>query len=128
VAVGLTPFTQYRLAGCRLDLAFRDARLDVEVDGERFHRDAQGRRKAEDLWRDLAIRAAGWTVLRFWVYELREDMAACARKVQDRLTSLPENTSVLWEPSNGAAHGFHLVSIASCVTIATSPSKDAARR
>ncbi|MBM4017421.1 MAG: DUF559 domain-containing protein [Planctomycetes bacterium] len=93
VAVGLAPFTQYPLAGCRLDLAFRDARLDVEVDGERFHRDAQGRRKAEDLWRDLAIRGAGWTVMRFWVYELREDMAGCVRKIQDRLTSLSERVT-----------------------------------
>jgi very-short-patch-repair endonuclease len=102
VAVGVTPFTQYPLAGCRLDLAFRDACLDVEVDGERYHRDAQGRRKAEDLWRDLAIRAAGWTVLRFWVYELSEDMPACLRKIQDRLASLQEKVCAHRAPDAGA--------------------------
>lgn len=102
VAVGLTPFTQYPLAGCRLDLAFRDALLDVEVDGERYHRDAQGRRKAEDLWRDLAIRGAGWTVMRFWVYELREDMAGCVRKIQDRLTSLSEKATPCREEDGSA--------------------------
>jgi very-short-patch-repair endonuclease len=82
VAAGLCPITQYPLAGCRLDLAFPGARLDVEVDGERYHRDAGGRRKAEDLWRDLAIRAAGWTPMRFWVYELRDDMAGCVQRIK----------------------------------------------
>jgi len=55
------------LAGKRLDLALPECRLDIEVDGERHHRDEFGGRKAEDLWRDLAVKAAGWTPLRFWV-------------------------------------------------------------
>jgi len=83
VEAGLSPQPQYWLAGKRLDLALPDYRLDIEVDGERHHRDEFGRRKAEDLWRDLAVKAAGWTPLRFWVYELREDMDACVRKVKD---------------------------------------------
>jgi len=87
VDAGLSPITQYPLAGCRLDLAFPEARLDVEVDGERYHRDATGRRKAEDLWRDLTIRAAGWFPLRFWVYELRDDMAGRVRCIQEHLTT-----------------------------------------
>jgi very-short-patch-repair endonuclease len=62
---GIKPVTQYPLAGRRLDLAIIDAKLDIEVDGERYHRDEAGRRKAEDLWRDIAVRAVGcgscWT-------------------------------------------------------------------
>ncbi|HUT61255.1 MAG TPA: AAA domain-containing protein [Phycisphaerae bacterium] len=88
VDAGLMPLTQYPLAGCRLDLAFPEARLDVEVDGERYHRDASGRRKAEDLWRDLTVRAAGWMPLRFWVYELREDMTGCVRRIQSHLAAV----------------------------------------
>ncbi|MBE3037308.1 MAG: DUF559 domain-containing protein, partial [Chloroflexi bacterium] len=85
VAACIRPETQYPLAGHRLDLAVVDAKLDIEVDGERYHRDESGRRKAEDLWRDLAIKAAGWTPVRFWVYELREDMSACVGRVQEHL-------------------------------------------
>jgi very-short-patch-repair endonuclease len=84
---GLAALTQYPLAGCRLDLAFPKARLDVEVDGERYHRDVTGRRKAEDLWRDLTIRAAGWTPLRFWVYELRDDMEKCVQQIRAHIES-----------------------------------------
>jgi very-short-patch-repair endonuclease len=87
VSAGIKPVTQYPLAGRRLDLAVLDARLDIEVDGERYHRDEAGRRKAEDLWRDIAVRAAGWTPLRFWVYELREDMDECVRRVQRHLAN-----------------------------------------
>jgi len=72
---------QYSLAGKRLDLAIPEVKLDIEVDGERYHRDEQGRRKAEDLWRDVAIKAAGWIPLRFWVYELREDIGRCVEIV-----------------------------------------------
>ncbi len=84
---GLSPVPQYPLAGCRLDLAFPEARLDVEVDGERYHRDAAGRRKAEDLWRDMTIRATGWTPLRFWVYELRENMESCVQRIKQHIDS-----------------------------------------
>lgn len=87
VAAGLKPLTQYPLAGYRLDLAFPQARLDVEVDGERYHRDTSGRRKAEDLWRDLTLKGAGWRPLRFWVYELKEDIAGCVQRIMEHLSA-----------------------------------------
>ena len=73
--------SQYPLVGKRLDLAIPSLKIDIEVDGEKYHRDASGMRKAEDLWRDMTIKAAGWTPIRFWVYELREAMAECVGKV-----------------------------------------------
>lgn len=91
INVGLAPLTQYPLAGCRLDMAFPEACLDVEVDGERYHRDASGRRRAEDLWRDMTIRATGWTPLRFWVYELRDDMEGCIQRIRARLADCLKN-------------------------------------
>ena len=33
----------------------------------------------------FATKAAGWTPLRFWVYELREDMAGCVAAVKRHL-------------------------------------------
>lgn len=95
VAAGLSPRTQYPLVGYRLDLAFPEARLDVEVDGERFHRDSGGRGKAEDLWRDMTVRAAGWRPLRFWVYELREDLAGCVQRIREELERTSRPPAVL---------------------------------
>jgi very-short-patch-repair endonuclease len=76
---GLDPAPQYRLAGRRLDLALieGDIRLDVEVDGETYHRDPDGFRKVSDIWRDHVVTSLGWRVRRFWVYELKEDMERC---------------------------------------------------
>jgi len=87
-AQGIHPWPQYSLAGKRLDLALPEVQLDIEVDGERYHRDEYGRRKAEDLWRDIAVKAAGWTPLRFWVYELRRDMDECVHTVKREIARL----------------------------------------
>jgi very-short-patch-repair endonuclease len=84
---GLEPKPQYPLAGRRLDLALihGDRKLDVEVDGETFHRDPDGFRKVSDKWRDHQIRGLGWMVLRFWVYELRDDMERCVDRIVHEL-------------------------------------------
>jgi very-short-patch-repair endonuclease len=62
-----------------------DVKLDVEVDGEAYHRDPDGFRKVSDQWRDHQIRGLGWKVLRFWVYELRDDMERCVDRIVDEL-------------------------------------------
>jgi len=82
-ARGLDPIPQYPLAGRRLDLALirGDRRLDVEVDGAAWHRDPDGHRRASDLWRDHQVTGLGWQVLRFWVYQLREDMDDCVDRI-----------------------------------------------
>lgn len=66
-----------------MDLALirGERRLDIEVDGDWFHRDPDGRRKMADLWRDHQLRALGWTVVRFWGYELRENLDGCVERI-----------------------------------------------
>jgi very-short-patch-repair endonuclease len=83
VVRGLQPIPQYPLAGRFLDLALirDDRRLDIEVDGDAWHRDTDGRRRQSDLWRDHQIRSLGWGVIRFWVYELRDDLNACVDRI-----------------------------------------------
>ncbi len=87
VAHGLDPIPQHPVAGRFLDLAIVDEsrhpplRLDIEVDGVAFHTDVEGNRLASDLWRDHQLRGLGWKVLRFWVYELRDDMEECLEQV-----------------------------------------------
>jgi very-short-patch-repair endonuclease len=84
VAGGIQPLPQYPLAGRRLDLAVvrPDRKLDIEVDGDAFHRDLDGMRRSSDIWRDHQIRGLGWEVVRFWVYQLKEDLDGCVERVR----------------------------------------------
>ena len=85
---GIDAISQYPLSGRRLDFAVLrgNVKLDVEVDGVRWHTTYDGQRKFDDIWRDAQISAAGWRVLRFWVYELRGDMPACIQKIKSVLS------------------------------------------
>ena len=77
---GLSPTPQYPIAGRRLDFALKGAEgqmLDLEVDGRRWHMDADGLRKVGDVWRDHQLKSLGWKVRRFWVDELDKDMERC---------------------------------------------------
>jgi len=89
-ARGIEFAQQYPAQGYYLDFAFfpPDGRkVNVEVDGETYHRDRDGNLRAEDIRRDLVLRADGWTVRRFWVYELRDDWEACIRRIRTTLES-----------------------------------------
>lgn len=85
-AEGIETEPQHRVLGRRLDLALRDLsrgkKIDIEVDGAAYHLNADGTRKRDDLYRDLQLRASGWKVLRFWVYELRKDLKGCVSKIK----------------------------------------------
>lgn len=81
---GIEFHQQYPACGFYLDfgLLHEGLKLDVEVDGESYHRNASGARKIEDLRRDQILIAAGWRVVRFWVYQLREDMDGCVAEIE----------------------------------------------
>lgn len=86
VAQGLEPIPQYPLAGRRLDMALVRSgkfslKLDIEVDGESYHRNPDGSRKKDDLWRDLQLKGLGWKIKRFWVYMLRENIDECVKSI-----------------------------------------------
>ncbi|MBY6143841.1 AAA family ATPase [Mameliella alba] len=77
---GLDPQPQHEIAGRRLDFALfgpNEIKLDLEVDGRRWHQTPDGRRKTDDLWRDHQMKSLGWRVRRFWVDELAKDMEGC---------------------------------------------------
>ncbi len=84
--VGIAFVPQYPVAGRYLDLAIlTPLKIDIEVDGEAFHRTGGGGRKDDDHWRDLQMQSLGWKVFRFWVYQLRESMNDCVARVQNAL-------------------------------------------
>jgi very-short-patch-repair endonuclease len=80
---GVESEPQYPVLGRRLDLALvsKVKKIDIEVDGDRFHRNPDGTRKRDDVWRDILMQGAGWKVMRFWVYQLRENMDNCVNKI-----------------------------------------------
>ena len=83
---GIAIVPQHPVAGRFLDLGILNpTKIDVEVDGESVHRTAGGGRKDDDHWRDLQLQSLGWTVCRFWVYELRENLPACVQRISKLL-------------------------------------------
>ena len=86
---GLDPFPQHEIAGRRLDFALfgnGGIKLDLEVDGRRWHQTPDGRRKTSDLWRDHQLKSMGWRVRRFWVDELASNMEGCLDIIEQDLS------------------------------------------
>lgn len=86
---GLDPIPQYEIAGRRLDFALfglGDIKIDIEVDGRRWHTDIDGNRKVSDIWRNRQLESLGWKVIRFWVDELDKDMERCIDLIEQELT------------------------------------------
>ena len=81
---GLRPIPQYAEEKFLLHFAlFAGGRkLNVEVDGERYHRDWNGELLRRDQLRNMRLIELGWDVMRFWVYELRDEMPACVQRVK----------------------------------------------
>ncbi len=88
-ARGLDPHPQHEIAGRRLDFALfgtNGVKLDLEVDGRKWHESPDGQRKTLDLWRDHQLKSLGWRVRRFWVDELSKDMEKCLDRVEQDLS------------------------------------------
>lgn len=92
--VGIVTQPQYPVSNRRLDMAYapETLKLDIEVDGVRYHASEEYGRKADDIYRDLQLRSLGWTVQRFWVYELEQDMDKCVQTVKQVIAQLEGQT------------------------------------
>ncbi|MGY1803823.1 DUF559 domain-containing protein [Blastococcus sp. SYSU D00922] len=64
----------------RLDAAYPDALVAVELDGAAFHGSREARER--DLRRDSALAALGWVVLRFSYARLMADPDGCRREIE----------------------------------------------
>lgn len=82
-SAGIRPIPQYSVEQCLLDLAIvaGDRRLNVEVDGEYYHRNWDGELCRRDQIRNQRLIELGWDVMRFWVYQVRDDRATCVDRV-----------------------------------------------
>lgn len=72
------PFGPYRI-----DLAFPERRVAVEVDGWAWHVDVE--RFRTDRRKGNAITRAGWDLLRFTWHDLDGDPAHCLREIRETL-------------------------------------------
>lgn len=84
-AAGIKALPQYQVEKYALDFAVfsNKRRLNIEVDGERYHRNWTGELCRRDQIRNLRMNELGWDVMRFWVYEIRDDLDGCLKKVSD---------------------------------------------
>lgn len=82
-AAGVRPVPQYPVEKYVLDFAvvIGDKRLNVEVDGERYHRNWDGELCRRDQIRNQRLMELGWDVMRFWVYQVRDDLEQCITRV-----------------------------------------------
>ena len=63
---GIKTVPQFPVLNRFLDLAIPEKKIDIEIDGQAWHLDCRGCRKADDIHRDIQLEAAGWRVVRFW--------------------------------------------------------------
>jgi len=81
---GVKTLPQYRVEKYVLDLAIIDGdrKLNIEVDGERYHRNWNGELCRRDQMRNQRMYELGWDVQRFWVYEIRDDLSSCIDRIK----------------------------------------------
>ena len=81
---GLKTLPQYRVEKYALDLAIIDGerKLDIEVDGEKYHKNWNGELCRRDQMRNQRLYELGWDVMRFWVYQIRDDLPTCIEKIK----------------------------------------------
>ncbi|MGH8141270.1 MAG: AAA domain-containing protein [Steroidobacteraceae bacterium] len=95
-AAGIRTVPQYSVDQYDLDFALfaGERMLDLEVDGERFHRSWTGELCLRDQLRNQRLIELGWEVKRFWVYEIRDRMNDCVAWVKRWQTApAPEPSS-----------------------------------
>jgi very-short-patch-repair endonuclease len=80
---GIQTIPQYSVEKYILDLALisSDRRLDIEVDGERYHRNWDGEICCRDRIRNQRLNELGWDVMRFWVYQIRDEIDDCIARI-----------------------------------------------
>lgn len=84
-SAGVRPIPQYTIEQYDLDFAVivGDRKLNIEVDGEQYHRSWTGELCLRDQLRNQRLIELGWEVKRFWVYEIRDRLAECVEFVHN---------------------------------------------
>ena len=81
---GIVTVPQYPADKYKLDLALfgeNGRKLDIEVDGEMYHRQWNGELCYRDQIRNQRMFELGWDVRRFWVYQIRDELPWCVSQI-----------------------------------------------
>lgn len=98
VRAGLRPHVQHQVDRYALDFALirpNGRKLNIEVDGEHYHRDWNGELLRRDQLRNLRMIELGWDVMRFWVYQVRDDLPGCVQKAAQWVAKADAAESVI---------------------------------
>lgn len=81
---GIKAIPQYQEGFYTLDFALfkGDRKLNIEIDGEHYHKDWTGELCYRDQMRNQRMFELGWDVVRFWVYEIKDDLEGSILKVK----------------------------------------------
>lgn len=81
---GIKTIPQYPADKYRLDLALfsGDRRLDIEIDGEMYHKEWNGELCYRDQLRNQRLYELGWDVKRFWVCQIRDELQWCIEQIK----------------------------------------------
>ena len=82
---GVKTVPQYPADRYSLDLALilpNGRKLDIEVDGEMYHRSWNKELSYRDQLRNQRMFELGWDVKRFWVYQVRDELDWCVSEVK----------------------------------------------
>lgn len=81
---GIPVTAQYPVDKYYLDLAlfYKGKKLDIEVDGERYHQNWDGELCYNDQLRNQALMHEGWDIIRFWVPQIRDLMPWCITQIK----------------------------------------------
>jgi len=73
------------LGAVKLDFAIiqGERKLDIEIDGESYHRDWSQGRMRRDIIRNHRLIEDGWDIMRIWVYQLKEDPDIWIGKIKE---------------------------------------------
>jgi very-short-patch-repair endonuclease len=67
--------------GYVLDFAIPEKKIDIECDGEHFHKEGNSR----DRKRNWVLRNRGWKILRFTGTQIKEDINSCITKIKQEI-------------------------------------------
>lgn len=82
--IGIKAIPQYKESQYCLDLAIilKTRKLNIEIDGEMYHKDWNNELLKKDVIRNRRLEELGWDVMRFWVYEIRDNLQECIERVK----------------------------------------------
>jgi very-short-patch-repair endonuclease len=91
---GVRAVPRYPVERYVLDLVLLDGprRLAIEIDGDGYHRNWDDELCRRQQIRNRRLLELGWDVIRFWVYQVRDDLERSVERVQQWIRRPPSTT------------------------------------